>query len=214
MRRDQLDRTKGFLLTCFLVSLLLLKHEWFMKPVQPAHFSRGYHWLPLCLLALPALQRVLQRVHSRLGPVALSLGVLLFGLVAVSDNAVFMAKQWQALDTAQHLGPAERGMFRWMEAEGLDGVLLSSDERLSYLSATYTSVRPYLGHVLYTQHFLFRSRQIKDWFEGRREVEWLDPIDYILVPGVHQDFLHKQPHWELWHQSDDLLLFRRRGLSP
>src|SRR5207249_955712 len=39
--------------TCFAVSFLLSKHDWFTSPRQPLHFTRGYVWLPLWLLGLP-----------------------------------------------------------------------------------------------------------------------------------------------------------------
>lgn len=54
-----------FFATAFVVSLLLAKHDWFVRARQPVHFTRGYVWMPLLLLALPLIARGMQRLHRK-----------------------------------------------------------------------------------------------------------------------------------------------------
>lgn len=214
VERSRLDWCDYFLVICFAVSFLLAKHEWFIAPRQPLHFTRGYLWLPLCLLALPTLQRILIDARSRLTPGAFGLVVLLLGTVAVSDNAAFIVhqceNQWQNPEEAGYfLTPAEREMFAWMDHQGLEGVLLSPDAKLSYLSATYTSVRPYFGHWSETPQLLRRTEEVRGWFEHGKGGPWMEVVDYLLIPRDQLRSYHHAAGWEIMHENDDLLLLRR-----
>src|SRR5205823_3698663 len=40
--RKDLNSGDFFFTLCFIISFLLAKHEWFMAPRQPLHFTRGY----------------------------------------------------------------------------------------------------------------------------------------------------------------------------
>ena len=53
-----------FFLIAAAVSLTLAKHELFVPARQPLHFTRGYTWLPLCLLGLPLVQQGLGLVRA------------------------------------------------------------------------------------------------------------------------------------------------------
>lgn len=51
----RLGRDEAFLGVAFAVGFGLSIHDRFISPVQPAHFTRGYVWMPLMLLGLPLL---------------------------------------------------------------------------------------------------------------------------------------------------------------
>jgi hypothetical protein len=212
--RSRLDRRDFFLATCFAVSFLLAKHEWFVAPRQPLHFTRGYLWLPLGLLALPTLQQLFTDVRSRLGTAAASFLLLPVGALAVSDNAAFIAReceyQWTNAEKAGYfLTPDEREMFTWIDRQGFDGALLCPDAKLSYLSAAYTSVRPYIGHWSETPRLEQRAEEIRAWLAQGRTARWLAGIDYILIAKEGVRSFHGLRDWEMAYENEELLFFKR-----
>ncbi|MBI3467641.1 MAG: hypothetical protein HY000_31925 [Planctomycetes bacterium] len=184
--RGQMDRTARFLLTCWATSFLLANHDWFVRPHQPVHFTRGYIWMPLCLLGLPMLEGTLlwlsntrRRLFCGLVP------LLLAAVLAVSDNAAFLVQYAQRrAEYGFFLTPAVRDLFRQMREHDLRGVLLPPNPRLGYLLAVYTRARPYLGLAFNTPSFYERQRQMMDWFANGQGGPWFSIIDYVLVPRV------------------------------
>jgi hypothetical protein len=214
--RGRLDFRAGFLVTCFLVSFMLAKHEWFIKAHQPLHFTRGYVWMPLCLLALPVLQRWLLHVRSWLpAPFSLLLLGLLFAM-AVSDNLGFLSVQWRKSQAGlgHYLGTTEREMFQWMDSRGLDKVLLCPDPRLSYLSATYTSVRPYYGHYFNTPDYQQRKKQVDTWISSDQEPRDMGQIDHMLLRKDQVPLWGRRPGWESLHENGEWILLQRVVEAP
>jgi len=212
--RNRLSADDFFFAVCFGGSLLLAKHEWFISPRQPLHFTRGYLWLPLCLLALPALQRALIDARNRFSAPAFGCLLLVLGTVGVSDNAAFLVRQWQnqwqnAEEAGYFLTPAERDMFSWIESQGLDGVLLCPDGKLSYLSATYTAVRPYFGHWSETPQLQKRIEEVRCWFEEGKEGSWQAEIDFILIARTQIRSFHRLADWEIAYENEELLCLTR-----
>jgi hypothetical protein len=210
--RKRLTSGESFLAICFILSFLLAKHEWFLTPRQPLHFTRGYLWLPLCLLALPVLQRML--IDARLPRVAFGFLVLVLGAVGISDNAAFLVQQWQNQwknpeEAGYFLTPAEREMFAWIEGHGFDGVLLSPDHKISYLTATYTSARPYFGHWSQTPQLQKRIEQVQAWLEDGERGRWMAEIDYILIARSQIQSIQRLADWEIAHENEELLFLTR-----
>src|SRR5262249_11331626 len=113
--RRRLDEAAGFFVVCFAVSFLLANHEWFLPPRQPLHFTRGYLWMPLCLLALPLLQRLLSSGWFRASRIHRALLAVL-ACCAVSDNVGFLLNEWRARGGHGYfLTPGEREMYAWIE---------------------------------------------------------------------------------------------------
>jgi hypothetical protein len=261
--REKLDYSVGFFLTCFAVSFLLAKHDWFVLPRQPLHFTRGYVWTPLCFLALPLLQRLLIALRARTNPSSFALVLLPFGAIVVSDNAVFVGNAW-FMERAGRLGlyltGPQKELIEWMEREQLNGVFLGSNEHLSYIMATFTPVRPYYGHMYNTPGYNRRLDQAYRWYTLGEEGEWMEKLDYIeyeverfpgatnvvaqscmapavapagiplgawaqlaAAPAVMESrgfVLHNtrgnldSAQWELVHQNDQFLFFRRKVRAP
>jgi hypothetical protein len=206
--RSTRDGQAAFLVVCFGVSLLLAKHELFAAPRQPLHFTRGYIWMPLCLLGLPALQAAHDWVFSlprRLvwaGPV-----VLLTAALAVLDNAVFVAQY--AARRAEYgffLSDSERELFRTLAARRDTGVLLAPDARLGYLSAVYTSLRPDYGHLHNTPDFTTRERRARQFYKSGEELPWMKHIDVILL---RQGQTVPDGAWTVMYANRDWVVCRR-----
>jgi hypothetical protein len=203
---------------CFCITLLLIKHDLLVRNAkQPIHFTRGYEWMPLFLLGLPKLQQLFIRVweHGRLGR-KVAFVALLFGLGTL-DNLTFVAASWTSEAPIPHyLTRSEREMFAWMEEQRLTGVLLCTDRNLSYLAATYTSVRPYFGHGHNTPDFFQRIERMNAYFRFRQPAPWLEEIDYLLVakrmlriPKAHQGDWRPDGHWKKMRENDECLLLAR-----
>lgn len=195
---------------CFAVSLLLVKHEWIFEAHQPLHFSRGYQWMPLFILGLPALGRGLDALRAGWRRPSRALLLALLMAVGVSDNAVFVLAQWVPPSYAVSLSPPEREMFTWMEREGLDGVLLCPYPTTSYLSATYTASRPYYGHLYNTPQFGERKAEVQRWFAGDPAFPARDPVDYVLLRRAHARRFYASPSWQWLHENEQWVLFGRR----
>lgn len=140
---------KDFLfLVSFAVSVVLVKNELFLSnPVQPIHFTRGYVWTPLVLFSLPMIQKYLIKLWDNRNRIyALTVFLLLFTL-ATLDNIAYV--RWHTIEPnfGVSMSTEERSnMLLWMDAQNIRGTLLSSSYFLSYLTATYSEVTPYLGY--------------------------------------------------------------------
>jgi hypothetical protein len=211
-RREQwrAGQTEWFWFTAIVVTFLLMKHDWFIAPRQPAHFSRGYLWLPIWMLALPQLQRWTQRfVAGRRRSVAFAT-VALFGVVAASDNTTFIVNELKIGESDRiHLNPEQREMFRWMDHAELRGTLLTSDTRLSYYAAVYAGVRPYYGHLFNTPDIHTRWRDVAAWHRRGEKGPWLQTIDYVLVQQSDPPLGFDREQWHELHRNHDYVLLSR-----
>ena len=101
-----------FLLCALLVAGGLSLHDRLIEPVQPLHFTRGYVWLPLFLLGLPALLDTLRSWWHRslISRIAASFIISLL----IADNLVFAAihswRQYQQED-GFHLDVHDRALM-------------------------------------------------------------------------------------------------------
>lgn len=216
-----------FFLIAAAVSLCLAKHELFLPARQPLHFTRGYTWLPLCLLGLPLVQRGLgwalsPPVHP-VGGLArhtgrIALTAALAGL-AVLDNTTFLVDMWnQPADRPRdcHMSPALADAFGFLERAGMNGTLLvispndDSWEDYNYLSATYTRMTPLHGHPYLTPGYDEIVAETREWYLKGRPSPLLDRVDVMIVP---HDFSRKLPGgldaWTPIHTNDAVAVLKR-----
>ncbi len=213
--RWQLQDRDRFLLIAAAVTFLLMKHDWFIAPHQPAHFSRGYNWLPWWLLALPQLQTWMLRLEAMTSRLLAWVVIAGAAGVLVSDNVVFLVQDMQTGElNRQHLDAGQRDMLGWMDRENLRGVLLCPEPRLNYLAATYSGVRPYLGHLANTPRAAQRWREIVAWRDRGERGPWLDGIDYVLLERDRWPKNFDLPHWRMLHANSRYVLLGRSGLAP
>lgn len=209
--RFRLPDSAWFFATCFLISLLLAKHEWFIKPHQPLHFTRGYLWAPLCFIALPFVQRWLVWCHKRTPSLVFWTLFLLAGGGAVSDNVAFVARMWSWGKIGYTVTPDEARMFADMSHRNLDGVLLCPDPKLSVLTPTYTRIRPYYGHPFNTPNFSTRVEQATAWTKEGKAGPWFDAIDYVLLKKQERSSPLDTEAWEVAVENAEYVLFVRKS---
>lgn len=174
-----LDRTHRLLLSWFVVSLALAKHDLLITPIQPLHFTRGYIWTPLFLLGAPALLRAFEAtlqitVARFVVPGALA-GLLLL------DNAAWFLwvvahEHYGARPFGLTLEPQQRMVIRAFQDRRYAGYLVVSENpELGYLATVYSPLRSWYSHEYSTPHAALRRAQVTAFFaDGAEPAEWRD----------------------------------------
>jgi hypothetical protein len=184
--RNARNQRTVFLLLAFAVAFLLSIHDRFMSPTQPLHFTRGYVWMPLVLIALPVVQDVLIRFHQWARRPVFG-GVVILTLLLVSfDNIVFLTEQsraqWNQVDGFRFASADQRQLLEQADAAGLTGITVAADKDLSYLLATYTALTPYAGHQFNTPDYDTRREHIDSYYAGTNPdvIAWRNPVEYVI----------------------------------
>ena len=171
------DPFSRFLGVSAVVSFLLANHDLFIDPKQPIHFTRGHIWLPLCLLSLPLIVNVWGELKDTKWK--LFLVSSLFMAILVFDNVVFFISNYPNPPVV--LPKSLKKVLNYL-AERQDSPIIISDDpmfMLSYMSATYSTARPYLGHKYNTPD------------SQRKEMAIVKLLDYGIIPKEleHKKFL-------------------------
>ena len=200
---------EAFFVTTFVVTFLLLQHDWLLPSRQPAHFSRGYHWLPLWLLALPLLQAWFTQLAAARGRFIAGVALGLAGPLLAADNLAFLGRELHDGERDRvSLSEAQREIYEWMDAADLRGVLLCYDLRLSYHAAIYSGARPYVGHLNNTPDIRTRWRQVAAWHREGETGPWFEAIDYLLIDRRNPP-AYPWSGWVELHRNEDYLLVGR-----
>ncbi len=202
---------KEWLMVVWLViSLALVKNELFLPtPIQPLHFTRGYVWFPLMLLALPLFQKWLTHLYETKTRLFSRLVFTTFFLIFVLDNLAFVKWRTFDIDTFMYLTIPQREIFSWIDQNNLEGTLLSSNYDLSYLSATYTNVTPYVGYWNLTPEFDTRLMQVLKCSEHTQSEKWVEKIDYVLIENDFFPECLKNLTWFKIHTINDISLYEK-----
>jgi len=174
------------LVTWLLVSIALENHELFLnKPIQPLHFTRGYTWVALFLLGVPAITTCFRRLRSGASkPFAwVATGALV--AVLLSDNIAWLSGTATREDSFR-LGLAvsddEKAVMDWMRDQAPQGtVVLSEDEDLGYLLTAYTPLRPWSGHWANTPWTRQRRGELRRFFTKGLVVETWRTLPMLVV---------------------------------
>lgn len=204
---------QAFLITAFVCAFALATHDRFVEHAkQPLHFTRGFLWMPLCLLALPYLQKLMaNRPRWNARP---ALAAMLLLTLASFDNIAFLASTTHLFATdpfdVQTLKATERDAFTWIEKEKRSGVLACSDNRLGYLSATYTPMNPYVGHKFITPDLIERRDQLTSWFQGKPDPTLNNVVDYVLTTHTEREVANFGAEWKSVYANDDYVLLEKQ----
>ena len=175
------QRDVRMLLVWFVGCFALINHDLVVKGHQPIHFTRGYDWTPLALLAAPVVYGWLQRpkrwfIRATLVPAFLA--------VALFDNASWFGRFYIEAALGRSLTfmiPSDMdAVFQRLRKPDLSqGVVVSNDASLRYLAVTYSPLRSWASHPHATpfydrrlaemERFLAEGTEPSDW-SGRRIV--------------------------------------------
>ncbi len=163
-----------------IIAFLLSKHEWFISPMQPIHFTRGYTWMGLFLFAIPALAGLLNRLKQlKYSTAALALFLLIF----LSDNLLWttnLLRKKEKNEWIGHLKPDTKSTLNWLARNtGNKDLVFSNEYLINYYSNVYGSSYSWHSHVYNTpihevrraqaDSFLVTGTILTEW-EGRRKI--------------------------------------------
>jgi len=218
----RMSREEQFLLIAAAVAFGLSLHDRILsKPVQPIHFTRGYIWMPLFLIAAPQLQRILNSVshHPRR---RLAAAVLVF--FACFDNIAFTLTHsvWQYRgEEGFFLAAADWHVLQSLDKCARDQVVFCESLQLNYLMPTYIPVRPWMCHKFNTPEFLPRDRILARAIADNS----IDPdliseeIDVLVLSqrrrtdklARHLNWVRTEienTKWQVWHRRIDTRIRR------
>ena len=166
-----------------LVAFLLSKHEWFIRPMQPIHFTRGYPWAGLFLLGLPAL--VLIREAARRSQVK-KIMFSLFCCLLLLDNTLWITNKLldrSATESEGHITRDTKEILDWLAKNGnRNDLLLGNSSLVNYLANTYTAVNSWESHPYNTPMIEERRKQELEFLQsGERPGNWNGRRIILLV---------------------------------
>ncbi len=169
-----LQRPAHRLLLCgFFITLGLVFHDRIIPPIQPLHFDRGYLWTFLFFIALPGTHSFIRSIQKKSYSM---LSLLLLLLLFLSDNASWLTAHILK-PTGHYHTIAQKKVFDWLNENATPQDLFVSEDRImTYLSPTYSSVRPWYAFWWFTpfseknlaiQKTFFKSGKIPEEWKGR-----------------------------------------------
>lgn len=166
--------------TWAIIAFLLSNHEWFIKPIQPIHFTRGYIWLGLFLFAIPGLIEILEKIRAKI------IVLLLFVLLFLSDNILWYTNLFRSYakdETIGYISKDTQEILNWLKLHTTTSTLLVSNEYpVSYMSNAYSSSYSWVGHIYNTPDFALRRKQALEFLRtGIPPQEWKERQVLILV---------------------------------
>lgn len=179
-----------------IIAFLLSKHEWFIKGMQPIHFTRGYVWAGLFLFSLPALLWLINHLqHSRKLKWLLYVFIVLF----LSDNILWTAnllrgkndREWEG-----HISKDTREVLAWLQTNTTSKDLLVGDATLvNYLANVYTSVNVWASHPYNTPNRDQRLSETMRFLEtGIKPASW-GKNRLVVVLYQRKKSILKDPAW-------------------
>lgn len=182
-----------------LISFLLSKHEWFIPARQPLHFTRGYTWAGLFLLALPVLVFLFNRWKYRYRTIVLA--ALITALL--SDNILWtinLLRKKEQTEWEGHLTNPTREVLHFLAGNCTPADLLTGNARLvNYMANVYSPANAWVSHPYNTPDIPLR-KSIQDRFlaTGELPIEWERRRVLLIIdknenfPEVHSAILGKR----------------------
>jgi hypothetical protein len=163
-----------------LIAFLLSKHEWFISPMQPIHFTRGYIWMGFFLLAIPTLSAALNKIKRSRYP---RLVLAFFLLIFLSDNILWtsnLLRKKERNEWIGHLTVDTKNTLGWLSVHtSSTDIIFSNEYLINYYSNIYGSSNSWHSHVYNTPDlekrraeadaFITNGSVLKEW-EGRRKL--------------------------------------------
>ena len=146
-------------LTWAIIAFLLSKHEWFIKPMQPIHFTRGYVWAGLFLLSLPGLFWIADNfTQTRLRKWLFAGFVLIF----LSDNILWVTNILKDKSTTEwegYLTKDTRQVFTYLKEHSYpNDLLVGNADLINYMANVYSSANSWVSHPYNTPNISLRTQ--------------------------------------------------------
>lgn len=157
-----------------LISFLLSKHEWFIRPMQPLHFTRGYTWAGLFLFALPGIIWLIQWGKRSLVRRSLYASIIVLLMV---DNTLWVYNQLREKATTEwegHLSADTKAVLHFLGENTNSNHLLTGNSRLvNYMANVYSAANAWYSHPYNTPDIEKRKSEMEIYFSsGVRPAAW------------------------------------------
>lgn len=166
-----------------IISFLLSKHEWFIEPLQPIHFTRGYIWAGLFLFSIPGLAWLIGYLDRyKIKKWILSSLVIIF----LSDNILWtvnLLRKKEKFEWEGHITTATKNVFEFLHSTAYPNDLLVGNARLvNYMSNVYTHTNSWVSHPYNTPNKQIREDIMKDYFKtGKKPDIWKNRRLFIVL---------------------------------
>lgn len=200
-----------FFVVAAAVSLLLIKHDLFVPPKQPLHFTRGYVWMPLMMLGLPLVQRMLARVSDELPRLAAALLITACSVVWVLDDAVWLATMCRSGGYEVRSTAAIFDIFRQLDdrrERGVGLVLSGEAHEDNFLLGTYTMLDPFIGHIYLCPDRELKIERASRWLTDGDEHPSLRAIDVVIL-AKRRPYPIDFSGWTVVCENEGLVALRR-----
>lgn len=173
------DRTCRLLLAWFATAFVLANHDFLISPRQPIHFTHGYVWVPLFLIAAPTLVALAERFLSTRRRFMVP-GLFALWSLLLLDNAAWFAGA--GLDLAKngnsdfffpnpiYIPRSARDVLEKLNNEAFaGGLVVSNAEPLSYAVIVYTPLRAWYSQMWNTPYPQTRRAELDALFRAGRD---------------------------------------------
>lgn len=198
-----------FLAISAAISFAIANHEFLIEPIQPLHFTRGHIWTPLCLLALPVIRDVWRQFMNRRKLITLVVIASCFGSLMLSDNLTWFLSNYLRPHYGIFLYDDEVELMHFLKSQPENSVILLDNGKFSYLTATYTSARPYVGHWYNTPEIDRKRQAVKDFFFNRVEPEDLRNTNYRVITAKFKNVMSKDERFKEIFSKNGVSVFER-----
>lgn len=166
-----------------IIAFLLSKHEWFIKPMQPIHFTRGYVWAGLFLFSLPALIWLINYLQRSTARKWLLYG---FPFIFLSDNILWTTNLLRGTNNIEWEGHITNDTQQVLEFLGSNAgnkdLLVGNAPLVNYLANVYTHSNAWVSHPFNTPNREERIIQMENFLRtGTRLPEWKDRRILIVL---------------------------------
>jgi hypothetical protein len=201
------DARTRLCLVWFAVIFGLTHHDLIVQSRQPIHFAHGNDWAALFLLGAPAIVAALEKLLAIRPRPAMALAVCGFLALFLSDNLLWFATfsdpiaQWQAFALTHD----EKNVLDWLaHHQSAPAYVASSDQRINYLTSTYTNLRAWRGHDMNTPQVSLRQIEVKAAFSGGKPIPTSNPVYYIpqhdqnWTPPAGASLMYSNNSYDIW----------------
>ena len=157
-----------------LISFLLSKHEWFIKPMQPIHFTRGYTWAALFLLSIPGIIWLINYFQINKKRKWILTGIIMLFL---SDNLLWTTNILRKKETVEwegHITKDTQEVLGFLNKTSTPNDLLTGNaDLINYMANVYSSANSWVSHPFNTPKIAERSSAMQNFLQtGIALTEW------------------------------------------
>lgn len=157
-----------------VIAFLLSKHEWFIKPMQPIHFTRGYIWAGLFLFSLPSILYYINYFQKQK---SLKWVFYISIFIFLSDNLFWTSNLLRGKNDVEwegHITKETKQVLRFLSKTSTPNDLIIGNANLvNYLANVYSKANSWVSHPFNTPEIEKRNAEMGQYFQtGVKPKEW------------------------------------------